>query len=155
MRTFRPALAALVALIALVPLAGAHAALRTSEPAAGAVVSQPLDSVTIGFTEGVEAAFSTFKLYRLDTDVDLEADDADMRLAGLAAVVVSRYLGSQEEGEGAIAIEVETDPADRSLVTLRAVEPLAPGHYVVMWRILSADTHVVDGNFVFTVTAAE
>lgn len=151
----RFALAAALACVVLAPLAGAHAYLSTSEPAAGAVVAPPVRSVTIGFSEGVEAAFSTFKLYRLEAEVDPWAENAEMRLAGLAAVVVSRYLGSQEDGDGAVAIEIVTDNSDRSVVTLRAAELLIPGHYVVMWRVLSADTHVVDGSFVFTVVAVE
>ena len=40
---------------------------------------------------------------------------------------------------------------NKALVTLAFPEPLEPGHYVVMWRLLSGDTHVVDGHIVFTV----
>lgn len=100
---------------------------------------------------GIEALFSTFKLFRLDAEVDLNAANAELRLNGLAAVLVNRYLGSQEVGEGQVVIELVTDRADRTTVVLRPLEPLAPGHYVAMWRVLSADTHVVDGQFVFTV----
>lgn len=135
----------------LAGFADAHAALSGSEPAAFAAVRPPVGSVTIRFTEAIEAAFSTFKLYRLDADVDLGADNAELRLGGLASVVISAYLRSDEEGEGHVATTVVTNPTDKAVVTLEAVEPLEPGHYVVMWRILSADTHVVDGSFVFTV----
>ena len=29
--------------------------------------------------------------------------------------------------------------------------PLAPGTYRVVWRVLSVDTHVTEGDFTFTV----
>jgi methionine-rich copper-binding protein CopC len=32
-----------------------------------------------------------------------------------------------------------------------SVAPLAPGRYVVKWRVLSADTHVTEGDYAFTV----
>jgi methionine-rich copper-binding protein CopC len=33
-------------------------------------------------------------------------------------------------------------------------EPLAPGEYHVVWRAVGGDTHIVSGEFSFTVTAA-
>lgn len=33
-------------------------------------------------------------------------------------------------------------------------EPLAPGAYKVVWRAVGGDTHIVSGEFVFTVVAA-
>jgi methionine-rich copper-binding protein CopC len=42
---------------------------------------------------------------------------------------------------------------DRSDATLLRVSlpPLAPGTYRVMWRVLSVDTHVTEGDFTFEV----
>ena len=42
------------------------------------------------------------------------------------------------------------DPADPSLLML-AVPTLAPGEYKVTWRVMSVDTHMTVGNFVFKV----
>ena len=39
---------------------------------------------------------------------------------------------------------------DAALLSV-SVAPLAPGRYVVRWRVLSADTHVTDGDYEFTV----
>lgn len=33
-------------------------------------------------------------------------------------------------------------------------EPLVPGEYLVVWRAVGADTHIVSGEFKFTVAAA-
>jgi copper resistance protein C len=46
--------------------------------------------------------------------------------------------------------DAHVDKADRT--TLRvSLPPLEPGVYTVEWRVMSADTHKVDGNFKFTV----
>jgi hypothetical protein len=39
---------------------------------------------------------------------------------------------------------------DAALLTT-SVGPLAPGRYVVKWRVLSVDTHVTEGDYTFTV----
>ena len=151
-RALRRALAA--ALLASVFGAGpalAHAHLDASTPEANAVVTEPVTVVELRFSEGVEVAFSTFKAYRLDAEVDLTADNAAARLNALAAVVVSAYNGTAEDGDGTVDAEVGNATGDKATVTLSFAEPLAPGHYVVMWRVLSVDTHVVEGHIVFSV----
>lgn len=42
------------------------------------------------------------------------------------------------------------DPRDRSMLQV-TLSPLAPGTYRVVWRVLSVDTHVTEGDFTFTV----
>ena len=130
----------------------AHASLESSEPAANAVVGSPLSQVELLFTEGVEVAFSSFKVYRIDAEVDLASDNAAMRLNALAAVLVSDYNGQQTDGDGKVEANVGTAPNDKALVNISFDEPLEPGHYVVMWRVLSVDTHVIDGHVIFSVT---
>lgn len=41
-----------------------------------------------------------------------------------------------------------------STFALAVHEPLAPGAYKVVWRAVGGDTHIVSGEFAFTVTAA-
>lgn len=152
--SFSRARRAVTALLVVALAAGpafAHAHLDSSTPDAGAVVSDSVTVVELRFSEGLEVAFSTFKAYRLDAEVDLTADNAAARLNALAAVVVSRHSGTAEDGDGKIDAVVENLDGDKSVVTLTFAEPLAPGHYVVMWRVLSVDTHVVDGHIVFSV----
>ena len=46
--------------------------------------------------------------------------------------------------------DVRVDLADRT--TLRvSLEALGPGVYTVMWRVISVDTHVTEGDFTFHV----
>ena len=129
----------------------AHAALDSSDPANFAIVTEPLANVELRFTEGIEVAFSTFKVYRLDAEVDPNADDASMRLNALAAIVVSDHNGQQADDDDRVDAEVSSAADDKAVVMVEFDEPLASGHYVVMWRVLSVDTHVIDGHVIFTV----
>jgi methionine-rich copper-binding protein CopC len=42
------------------------------------------------------------------------------------------------------------DPANPALLQV-SLPQLAPGRYRVMWRVLSVDTHVTEGDFTFDV----
>jgi methionine-rich copper-binding protein CopC len=42
------------------------------------------------------------------------------------------------------------DPADASVLRV-SLPPLAPGVYRVLWRVLSSDTHVSEGDYSFEV----
>jgi hypothetical protein len=46
--------------------------------------------------------------------------------------------------------DAKLDPADARILEV-SVPPLAPGHYRVVWRVLSVDTHVSEGDFAFDV----
>ncbi len=154
MRTLRYA----VLLLATVLVGGAraHAVLAESSPAAGAVLSAPPEAVVLTFSEGVEVDFSLFRVARLDVDFDVTADDAGLRLNGLAAAIIGPYLDGEPGGDEEVAVEATAVAGSRSQVELRfASQPLPPGSYVVMWRVLSEDTHVIAGHLVFSVLASE
>ncbi len=44
----------------------------------------------------------------------------------------------------------QVDPSNPSLLRI-SVPPLPPGTYKVIWRVLSVDTHVTEGDFTFRV----
>lgn len=46
--------------------------------------------------------------------------------------------------------DAHVDRADRTTVRV-SLPPLEPGVYKVEWRVMSADTHKVDGNYTFRV----
>jgi methionine-rich copper-binding protein CopC len=63
-----------------------------------------------------------------------------------SSVVVRDSTGKQvDKGDGAV------DRSDRSLMRVQLQQPVAPGVYKVEWKVMSADTHKVDGNFTFKV----
>ena len=45
-------------------------------------------------------------------------------------------------------------PTVASTFALNVHEPLAPGAYKVVWRAVGGDTHIISGEFGFTVVAA-
>lgn len=132
-------------------VAFAHADLTSSEPAANAVLAEAPAAVLLEFTEPVETMFSVFKVYRLEADVDLSADNAQQRLAGLAGALVNVVLDLREDDAARLDTEVQPAGGTAKQVSLTLAADLPAGHYVVMWRVLSVDTHVTEGFFAFSV----
>jgi methionine-rich copper-binding protein CopC len=65
----------------------------------------------------------------------------------LTAVVLTDGQGGQKK-----VADVPTKVASRFAVAVQ--EDLGPGAYTVTWRAVGADTHVVSGDFAFTVSTA-
>lgn len=62
-------------------------------------------------------------------------------------------LGSQlvlTDGEGTVVAE-EEGAAQGTLVAFEFDEPLANGDYTVAWRVVSSDSHPIEGDLAFTV----
>ena len=54
------------------------------------------------------------------------------------------------KGERMNTVDSQVDPADHRLLRV-PLEALPPGKYKVVWRVVSVDTHVTEGDFVFHV----
>ena len=109
----------LILALAMSPRVLAHVFLDHSAPAVGSQVRGPPASVSLWFTEEVEPAFSSIKVF--------DAQGKEVDRGDTAALSNDRT-----------ALKV----------SLRRLEP---GAYKVVWRVLSVDTHVTEGNFGFTV----
>jgi len=55
------------------------------------------------------------------------------------------------KGERVNKANSRVDPADHTLLRV-AIGALPPGTYTVVWRVVSVDTHVTEGDFVFRVS---
>ena len=141
---------ALILTLALAGVGVAHSELESSTPAANEALQTAPTEVKLTFSEDAEVRFSTFKVYRLDTDVDLSAENAEARLNGLAGQLVSEVLGAQGDDEARADTGVSADERTSAEIALPLKDDLGPGHYVVMWRVLSVDTHTSQGFYVFT-----
>lgn len=150
----RTRLRALFALLALATLcvAAAHASLDSSAPADGAVLAEAPTEVALQFSENVEVGFSVFAVHRLDAEVDLGEENAHQRLTGLAAPQVNGWLDATTPADSLVPATFSPSSGKAAEVALTFAEELAAGHYVVVWRVLSADTHPVEGFFTFSVT---
>lgn len=131
-----------VALLAAGPVY-AHAHLEQSTPAADSVVASAPASVLLKFTEPVEVGFSTFKVYPLPAGADGES------LKDAAAKLVDEVLGARGDEEARADAGVAGGSGTSAEVEIRMKEGLEPGAYVVMWRVLSVDSHTTRGHFVF------
>lgn len=123
----------------------AHAFLKSSSPAEESTVTAELSEVRLEFTEPVEVRFSIFKVYRVNVDPHAEM----RRINAAAATLVSERLRTRSD-EGERADEgLGTSGRTSASVVLKLKRDLAPGAYVVMWRVLSVDTHTTQGFHVF------
>jgi methionine-rich copper-binding protein CopC len=125
----------------------AHAYLKTSDPAEDSTVGAPPKEIRLTFSEQVETRFSTFKVY----PVKMEPGWDQRRVNAAAGALVSEVLARRGD---------ESDRADEGLATtarttaeisMKTKVDMMPGAYVVMWRVLSIDTHTTQGFYVFTV----
>ena len=140
-----------------------HAHLSDSNPVAGSILEAAPAQVELSFSEPVETMFSIFKVWRLDTTVDLAEENAEQRLNGLAGALVNEVLeldASAEEllnqsGLERVDTALESSGATVAELNLLLQDDLPDGHYVLMWRVLSIDTHVTQGFVVFSVLTGE
>jgi methionine-rich copper-binding protein CopC len=132
--TRKPAFAAglLLTLSCLVVLAppgavpaAAHAIVLESSPAADAVLSRPPERVVLRFNSKIEKNL---------TRVTITGSDRVPRPVTL------------DESEGS------ADPSPDRFVG--RLDPLAPGRYVIRYKVLSADGHITEGAIRFTVGAS-
>jgi len=136
--------AAVVFAFAALSPAFAHGFLSASDPAENAVLDGAPASVRLKFSEPVEVGASIFKVYPLPAG---EGTD----LKGAAGALVSEVLRARGDEEQRADAGVSAAASVSQEVEILLKEGLAPGAYVVMWRVLSVDTHVTEGFFVFQV----
>jgi methionine-rich copper-binding protein CopC len=118
MRTFARA-AALLAILSCPAVALAHGFLDHAVPAVGGRVHTSPPEVRLQFSQALEPAFSTVRVFDAGGK---QVDRMDKRL----------------------------DSGDASLLKV-SLPRLAPGIYRVVWRVLSVDTHITEGDFTFEV----
>lgn len=127
--------------------AAAHAYLERSEPEEGARLDRAPQRVRLGFTEPVELRFSLFRVYRLAAPPDAPV----VRLNALAVALFNEVLeGRADEGQR-VDLGIENRERETREVVIRLKRDLRPGAYVVIWRVLSVDTHMTRGFFVFVI----
>lgn len=146
----RTLLTALLAAAFAFGLADAHAFLIASTPENGGTVAIAPESVTLTLSEAVEVRFSVFKVYPLETDPDMTLRE----LVAAAEALVAEALPRQDDAE--LRVDTGTVGEGRTAeITLTLRDDLAPGTYLVMWRVLSVDTHTSEDYMVFSVAESD
>jgi hypothetical protein len=135
-----------VGLVALggIPQASAHAFLNASVPSADSTVTTPLKEIRLTYSEPAEIRFSIFKVYKISA-----APGADMRTLHAAAdgLVAANLLRRGDDAARSDAGVANTTRTSADIVV--RLRDLEPGAYVLMWRVLSVDTHTTQGSFIF------
>ena len=124
----------------------AHSQLYRSEPAENGRVKQKPGHVLLEFGEAIETKFSTFKVYHLETS---ETQGDPKLLHPQAMVLMNQVLQSRGDEAKRFDTGVKTAGNTVRLVNISLKETLEPGAYVVMWQVLSVDTHVLKDFIVF------
>jgi methionine-rich copper-binding protein CopC len=118
-------LALLLALVTA-PRAFAHARLLKSSPEKGAQLAVSPDHVELWFNELLEEGFNTLEVYP-------------------TAELTANQHSNLAEGQPKV------DPADPTHLSVKLLQALKPGEYVLEWRVLSRDGHSAPGRILFTV----
>ncbi|MCL6525401.1 MAG: copper resistance protein CopC [Thermaceae bacterium] len=136
------------ATLALTGAALAHAYLDRSSPAGWERVQSLPKEVRLVFTEPVELRLSTFKVYPLN--VPKEALNDRTQLGALGGQLYAQVLGVKGDEAKRADTGVKTPGQSSDQVVIGLKDGLKPGAYVVMWRVLSVDTHITQDFFIFT-----
>ncbi len=122
----------------------AHAYLERSTPKDGSTVTVMPNTIILEMTEAVELRFSTFKVYKLET-----RETEPRRVHADAANLMSRVLALKNDEAARADTGVATTEATSKTISIRLKPKLEPGVYVVMWRVLSVDTHTTQDYIYF------
>lgn len=120
-------------------VAFAHSELASSTPANGAVIKAMPTTVKLNFSGGIETDFSTFKVYQYTGEVTR----GQLRYFAKQMMAVKNDLPKRSDAG-------TSTTGTSSSVTIKLKSGLKPGVYVVMWHLLSVDTHTVDDFAYFT-----
>jgi methionine-rich copper-binding protein CopC len=158
----------------------AHSEFESSVPEDGAILDTAPTEVIITFDKDIQPAFSIFKVYAIPADMLADAamtsesgdhSEGEEHAEGEAHSETGEHSEGGEHGAMDAAAEMfiptvidltgdEEARADTGLatteelaksVTINLKEGLAPGTYVAMFRVLSADTHTVEGFITFEI----
>jgi copper resistance protein C len=130
----------------LTGVAFAHSYLASSSIPANSIVKTVPERLTLEFTEPLELNFSTFKVYKLET----KTTDAE-KLKLETQALVDRVLVLKNDTSSRSDDGLETARVEAAVVKLKLKPKLKAGRYVVMYRVLSVDTHITQDFFSFTI----
>ncbi len=146
-RIFTAALVSLMlAGIVLAGTALAHSYLSNTSIPANSILKTMPERLTLEFSEPLEVGFSTFKVYKLETKT---TDGAKIKLE--AEALVARVLALKNDLAKRADNGLETTAGEASRVKMKLKESLTSGIYVVMYRVLSVDTHVTQDFYSFKI----
>ncbi len=133
-----------LASLALVGVALAHSNLTRSVPADAQTIAVLPRTLVLEFSEPLEVKFSSFKIYKLETnaaDIKAARQDAD--------ALVEKVLEKKGDEAARADAGLLTNVPTAARLEIKLKPNLTPGWYVVMWKVLSVDTHTSDDALIF------
>lgn len=115
----------------------AHAYLSESTPASSSIIKKLPSEVVLVMSEPIELLFSTFKIYPLE--IMPEMNKRDIILA--AKTLTKEVILLQNDEEQRLDTGILNEKMQNDTVRLGLKESIAAGTYVIMWRLLSIDSH--------------
>jgi copper resistance protein C len=122
----------------------AHANLNTSSIKEGETVRVMPKTITLEFSEAVEVGFSRFKLVALEPKIKTLKDANSAAEAMLEATLDKRDDEKTRADDG-----LHNAPAVAAKLEVKLKAKLPAGWYVMMWKVLSIDSHTGSDFFVF------
>jgi methionine-rich copper-binding protein CopC len=124
--------------------------MMASEDTASAGNSAESDVAEDEHTEGEEHTDSATKDTSATEDADTDGKHTDEVMDTAAKELIPMVLEVTDDKAARVDTGIVEKDTSKT-VTLNVKENLAPGAYVVMWRVLSVDTHTVEGSLTFFV----
>jgi copper resistance protein C len=125
----------------------AHSFLTSSSVLAGSILKTMPEKLMLEFSEPLEIRFSSFKVYKLETKSTGE------KLKLEAGALVNKVLALKNDLAKRADDGLETTASEAALVKLKFKPNLKSGIYVVMYRVLSVDTHITQDFFTFSLSS--
>jgi copper resistance protein C len=125
----------------------AHSYLSNSSILANSILKTMPDKLTLEFSEPLELEFSSFKIYKLETKSTGE------KLKLEAQALVARVLALKNDLAKRADDGLETTASEAAVVKLKLKPNQKSGIYVVMYRVLSVDTHITQDFFTFSLSS--
>jgi copper resistance protein C len=125
----------------------AHSYLSNSSILANSILKTMPDKLTLEFSEPLEIGFSSFKIYKLETKSTGE------KLKLEAQALVARVLALKNDLAKRADAGLETTASEAAVVKLKLKPNQKSGIYVVMYRVLSVDTHITQDFFTFSLSS--
>jgi copper resistance protein C len=122
----------------------AHSNLNVSSIQDGETVRVMPKTITLEFSEAVETGFSRFKLIALEPKIKTLKDANSAAEAMLEATLDKREDEKTRADEG-----LHHAPAVAAKLEVKLKAKLPAGWYVMMWKVLSIDSHTGSDFFVF------
>jgi copper resistance protein C len=122
----------------------AHSNLHAASIKDGQTVRVMPETITLEFSEAVETGFSRFKLIALEPKIK------SLKAANAAAETMLETTLERRDDEKTRADDgLRNAPAIAAKLEVKLKAKLPAGWYVMMWKVMSVDTHNSGGFFVF------